>query len=102
MFGRAGHLYVHFTYGMHWCANVVTDAEGTPGAVLLRAVTPLRCLERMRQRRAAAKRDVDVANGPATLAQAFGLAAAHDRADLVSTELGVSIRDDGTPPTLYP
>ena len=98
MFGRAGHLYVYFTYGMHWCANVVTDAVGTPGAVLLRAVTPLRGVELMQERRIAARRPVDLANGPAKLAQCFALGAAHDGADLVRAESGLSIRDDGTPP----
>lgn len=102
MFGPAGHLYVYFTYGMHWCANVVTDVEGTPGAVLLRAVTPLRGLPMMRQRRAAARRDVDLANGPAKLAQAFGLGGVHDGIDLVRAERGVSVRDDGTPPPDVP
>lgn len=97
MFGRAGHLYVYFTYGMHWCANVVTDATGTPGAVLLRAVTPLRGVERMRGRRTASRRDFDLTNGPAKLAQAFGLGEAHDGADLVQADRGISIRHDGTP-----
>jgi len=98
MFGRAGHLYVYFTYGMHWCANVVTDDVGVPGAVLLRAATPLRGHRVMRDRRPSARRDVDLSNGPAKLAQAFGLCAPHDAADLVRADLGVSIRDDGTPP----
>lgn len=102
MFGRAGHLYVYFTYGMHWCANVVTDEVGTPGAVLLRAVTPLRGQPRMRDRRPRVRRDVDLTNGPAKLAQALGLGADHDGVDLVRGELGVSIRDDGTPPPATP
>jgi DNA-3-methyladenine glycosylase len=102
MFGTAGHLYVYFTYGMHWCANVVTDAAGTPGAVLLRAVTPLRGIDLMQERRTAARRLVDIGNGPAKLAQAFALGPAHAGVDLVRAELGVSIRDDGTPPPAAP
>ncbi|MEZ5244676.1 MAG: DNA-3-methyladenine glycosylase [Acidimicrobiales bacterium] len=98
MFGPPGHLYVYFTYGMHWCANVVTDRSGVSGAVLLRAVTPLRGVPRMRLRRPAARRDRDLANGPAKLAQAFGIGGQHDGADLVRADHGVSIRDDGTPP----
>lgn len=98
MFGRAGHLYVYFTYGMHWCANVVTDATGTPGAVLLRAVTPLRGTDHMRRRRPSARRPVDLTNGPAKLAQAFGLGGDHDGLDLVAAERGVSIREDDTAP----
>lgn len=98
MFGRPGHLYVYFTYGMHWCANVVTDAMGTPGAVLIRAVTPLRGIDWMRERRSAAKQDVDLTNGPAKLAQALGLGEQQNDADLVTASAGFSIRDDGTPP----
>ncbi|MEM7143426.1 MAG: DNA-3-methyladenine glycosylase [Actinomycetota bacterium] len=98
MFGPPGHLYVYFTYGMHWCANVVAERDGDPGAVLLRAVTPLRGVETMRSRRPKARRDVDLTNGPAKLAQAFGVGEVHDGADLVAAEHGVSIRDDGVAP----
>ena len=102
MFGRAGHLYVYFTYGMHWCANVVCDDEGTAGAVLLRALTPLDGLDLMRERRPAARRDVDLCNGPAKLASAFGLGGDHDGLDLQRNGVGVRVVDDGTPPPTRP
>ncbi|MDW3218791.1 MAG: DNA-3-methyladenine glycosylase [Acidimicrobiales bacterium] len=102
MFGPPGHLYVYFTYGMHWCANVVTGPRGEPGAVLIRAVTPLRGVPAMRSRRERARRDVDLANGPAKLAQAFAIDGTHDGVDLARADLGVSIRDDGTAPPPTP
>lgn len=102
MFGRPGHLYVYFTYGMHWCANVVAHDGSGPGAVLLRAVSPLRGIDTMAARRPAARRPVDLTNGPAKLAQAFGLDGGADGIDLATAERGVSIRDDGTPPPAVP
>lgn len=102
MFGPPGRLYVYFSYGMHWCANVVTDADGTAGAVLLRAVTPLGGVDLMRSRRRAARRDVDLTNGPAKLTQAFGVDGDHDGLDLVRGERGVSVRDDGVAPPEAP
>ncbi|NIR36522.1 MAG: DNA-3-methyladenine glycosylase [Actinobacteria bacterium] len=103
MHGLPGHLYVYFSYGMHWCANVVTDGPGTAGAVLLRAATPLRGLELMHQRRGpAASRPDHLCSGPAKLAQAFGLNGEHDGTDLVTSPQGFSIRDNGTPPPARP
>ena len=103
MFGPPGHLYVYFTYGMHWCCNAVCDPDGTASAVLLRAVEPLGGLEAMRTARPAAKRDVDLANGPAKLCQAFAITGVHDGVDLVQPAVGgIAIVDDGTAPPEAP
>lgn len=83
MFGRAGHGYVFFTYGMHWCVNVVVGREGQGAAVLLRAGAVVRGLPLARRRRPAARRDTDLAAGPARLAAALGIDGASDGADLI-------------------
>ena len=81
MFGRAGHLYVYFTYGMHWCANVVTGTEGEASAVLLRAGEVVDGHDVAAARRAGiASRDW--ARGPARLAKALGLAGEHSGLDV--------------------
>ncbi len=98
MFGPAGHLYVYLSYGIHWCANVVTGPSGSGQAVLLRAVDPIDGVESMRARRA--RPDRELANGPGKLCQAFGLGAAHDGVDLLGSE--VAILDDGTEPPSHP
>ena len=103
MFGPPGHLYTYFTYGMHWCANVVTGADGVCAAVLLRALTPLRGLEAMREERgAAARRDRDLCSGPAKLTQALGLDGGYNCADLVTADRGLAVIDDGIPPPPTP
>jgi DNA-3-methyladenine glycosylase len=83
MFGPPGHLYVYFTYGMHYCSNVVCERDGVPGAVLLRAVEPIEGLDLM-----SARRDVSdpllLARGPARLCEAFAIDKSCDGVDLVA------------------
>jgi DNA-3-methyladenine glycosylase len=100
MFGPPGHLYVYFTYGMHWCANVVGHAPGDASAVLLRAAAPLHGVDVMRSRRVKARRDRDLCAGPARLCQAFALTGEHDGTDLTKGTL--RIVDDGVPPPVTP
>ena len=71
MYLDGGHAYVYFTYGMHWCLNVVTQEADIAEAVLLRAAEPLQGMESMRKRRPKAKRDFDLMNGPGKLCAAL-------------------------------
>ena len=85
MWGPAGHAYVYFTYGMHWCLNVVTEAEGFPAAVLIRALVPVEGLATMRRRRGPPG-ERDLAGGPAKVCQALGIDRRLDGHDLCSPE----------------
>jgi DNA-3-methyladenine glycosylase len=95
MFGPAGHLYVYFTYGMHWCANVVCSPEGSASAVLLRAGEIVDGLPIARERRIAARTDRDLARGPARLCQALAIASEQNGHDLTSEPLTLEL---GPPP----
>ncbi|MGZ4150576.1 MAG: DNA-3-methyladenine glycosylase [Actinomycetota bacterium] len=85
MFGPSGRLYVYFIYGMHFCMNVVTGADGHGSAVLLRAAEPLEGIEAMTRLRGGAGLR-DLCRGPARWAQAFGVDRALDGADLLGGE----------------
>jgi DNA-3-methyladenine glycosylase len=102
MFGPAGHLYVYFSYGVHWCANVVCGDDGDGQAVLLRALEPLAGLEAMFASRPRARRTEDLCSGPGKLTQALAIGREHDGADLVGGDRGVWLVDDGMPPPAEP
>lgn len=82
MWGRAGHAYVFFVYGMHWHINLVTGAIGEPHAVLLRALEPVVGEPLLAARRGLAPGDLRLTNGPGKLCQAFAIDGRHYGADL--------------------
>jgi DNA-3-methyladenine glycosylase len=89
MFGPPGRLYVYFTYGMHFCCNVVVGPEGIPSAVLLRAGEVVDGVGPARDRRGSTDRDL--ARGPARLCQALGLDLTHNGTDLTSGRLTLDL-----------
>lgn len=102
MFGPAGHLYVYRSYGVHWCANVVAGEVGVAGAVLIRALEPMAGIDAMRVDRPAARRPVDLANGPGKVCQALGVHGGHDGGDLTRVHSLVRLVDDGVEPPVHP
>jgi DNA-3-methyladenine glycosylase len=97
MFGPPGRLYMYFTYGMHWCANVVTGPPGAAGAVLMRAGQVIEGLELAQSRRPAARRDIDLARGPARLASCLGLTGEHDNVSLLGGAAELRLADPDGP-----
>jgi DNA-3-methyladenine glycosylase len=101
MFGPPGHLYCYFTYGMHWCANIVCGVDGVASAVLLRAGEVVEGLDAARARRPAARKDAELARGPARLATCLGLGAEQNGLDLCSPESPVRLESmPGRRPTV--
>ena len=88
MWRDGGHAYVYFTYGMHFCMNVVTQTSGRPTAVLLRALEPVEGLPRMREMRGRdCRRETDLCSGPAKLCQAMSIDRNLDGVDLTTSEV---------------
>lgn len=81
MYGPPGHAYVYFIYGMYHCLNAVTEPEGCPAAVLVRALEPLEGLETMRRHRPD-RSDCELTSGPGKLCQALAIDRTLNRADL--------------------
>ncbi|MFE3326171.1 DNA-3-methyladenine glycosylase [Streptomyces sp. NPDC059176] len=84
MFGRAGRLYVYRSHGLHWCANIVTGAEGVATAVLIRAGRVIDGEDLARRRRGSKVEGPRLARGPGNFCQALGITAEHNGADLLT------------------
>ncbi len=102
LYGRPGFAYVYLNYGIHNLVNAVTEEEGSPAAILIRALEPLDGEALMRRRRArgtgrsAADFDsADLCRGPGNLTRALGITLRHNRMDLTSSAL--RIEDRGFP-----
>lgn len=89
MFGPAGHAYVYFTYGMHYCLNVTADRRGAAGAVLLRALEPLAGVDIMRARGDHGP-ESRLLSGPGKIGRAFGLTLDDNGRDFTRGPLGIA------------
>jgi DNA-3-methyladenine glycosylase len=96
MFGEPGRVYVYFIYGMYEMFNLVTEAEGKPAAVLIRALEPLSGIEAMRKRRPHVRAERDLLNGPGRLARAMGIQLTHKGESAMGPNIFVF--DDGSKP----
>jgi len=98
LYGPPGVAYVYFNYGVHWLVNAVTEPEGHPAAVLIRALEPLEGLELMRARRAPRRaggvgewrgRDAELCRGPGNLTRALAITGAQNRLPLIDGALRI-------------
>jgi DNA-3-methyladenine glycosylase len=99
LYGPPGFAYVYLNYGIHYLVNAVTEADGHPAAVLLRALQPVEGIRLMRRRRAPDGRDIDesdLCRGPGNLTKALGITLTDNLLDLTSSRL--CIEDRGVPP----
>jgi DNA-3-methyladenine glycosylase len=102
MFWEGGRLYVYFTYGMHYCVNVVTGKENIGEAVLIRAIEPISGIEIMFRNRFPHQKSqilnhqslMNLTNGPAKFAQAFGLGKSENGIDLLESEIAIADNED--------
>ena len=108
LFGPPGFAYVYLNYGVHYLMNAVTEADGYPGAVLIRALQPLEGLELMATRRAPDGRGIDehdLCRGPGNLTKALGITIKDNRLDLTTSTLtiedrGMSVGEIATGPRI--
>lgn len=89
MYAQGGTGYVYLCYGIHHLFNVVTNVEGTPHAVLIRGVKPLKGIDIIRERRKFPKNDKLLSAGPGTVSQALGILTKHDRTDLLGNTIWI-------------
>ena len=101
LYGPPGHAYVYLNYGIHALFNVVTEAEGMPAAVLIRALDPVDGVDRMRRRRRSGPRREagrgptvhELCRGPGNLTRAMGITLRHNRVDLLADRMFVEDHD---------
>ncbi|NOT25198.1 MAG: DNA-3-methyladenine glycosylase [Acidobacteria bacterium] len=95
LYGPPGHAYVYLNYGVHYLVNAVTEAEGSPAAVLVRALEPLEGIDVMRGRRTlrgTAPAEFDLCRGPGNLTRSLGISLAENRLDLAGSRLTIEDR----------
>ena len=97
IFGPPGHAYVYFIYGMYECLNLVTEPDGRPGAVLIRALQPVAGIETMQRRRPSAHTLRDLTSGPGRLTLALGITRKQNGADVTRGALTVRTPRDQEP-----
>jgi DNA-3-methyladenine glycosylase len=91
MFGAPGHAYVYLNYGVHWLLNIVTEPEGLPAAVLIRALAPEEGLSRMRARRGPRAAPGRLTDGPGKLTQAMGIDRTLNGEDLCAAQASLYV-----------
>lgn len=95
LFGPPGHAYVYRSYGIHWCLNVATGADGVAEGVLLRAAEPLEGLARIRARRGDRVAERDLLRGPGRLTQGLAIDGSMSGRDLCADDTPLRLYDDG-------